>query len=50
VNEARPIQVRSIDPHGPPPFWRRWSRLYLLVGGMLAVEVLVFWLVTRWAV
>jgi hypothetical protein len=33
----------------PPPFWGRWSRLYWLVGGLLAVDMLVFWLLTRWA-
>lgn len=33
----------------PPPFWGRWSRLYWLVGGVLAFDVLVFWLLTRWA-
>jgi hypothetical protein len=33
----------------PPPFWSRWSQLYWLVGGLLAADVLVFWLLTRWA-
>lgn len=33
----------------PPPFWRRWSQLYLLVAGLLAFDVLAFWLLTRWA-
>ena len=33
----------------PPPFWGRWDRIYLLVAGLLAVETLVFWWLTRWA-
>jgi len=33
----------------PPPFWGKWSRLYWLVGGMLVAELLVFWLLRRWA-
>lgn len=33
----------------PPPFWQRWSRLYWLVAGALAADVIVFWLLTRWA-
>lgn len=41
------------DPSGaadpPPPFWGRWGRIYLLVAGLLAVETLVFWWLTRWA-
>jgi hypothetical protein len=40
------------DPHGDssqPPFWGRWSRIYWLVAGLLAVETLVFWWLTRWA-
>jgi hypothetical protein len=36
----------SID---APPFWGRWERIYLLVAGLLAVETLVFWWLTRWA-
>ena len=36
-------------PHAPPPFWGHWSRIYLLVAGLLAVEVVVFWWLTRWA-
>jgi hypothetical protein len=28
---------------------RTWSRLYWLVAGALAVEVVAFWLLTRWA-
>jgi hypothetical protein len=36
-------------PDQPPPFWGRWERIYLLVAGLLAVETLVFWWLTRWA-
>jgi hypothetical protein len=35
--------------HQPPPFWQRWSQLYWFVGGLLATNVLLFWLLTRWA-
>ena len=33
----------------PPLFWQRWSKLYWLVGGLLAADVLACWLLTRWA-
>jgi hypothetical protein len=33
----------------PPPFWSRWSRIYWLVIGLLAADVLAFWLLERWA-
>ena len=33
----------------PPPFWGRWGRIYTLVAGLLLVETLVFWWLTRWA-
>jgi hypothetical protein len=33
----------------PPPLLGRWSRLYWLVGLLLAADVLVSWLLTRWA-
>ena len=36
-------------PDPPPPLWGRWSRIYLLVAGLLAVETAVFWWLTRWA-
>jgi hypothetical protein len=36
-----------IDP--PPPFWGTWSRIYLLVAGLLLVETALFWWLTRWA-
>ena len=32
----------------PPPFWSRWSRIYVFVAGLLLVETVVFWLLTRW--
>lgn len=38
----------SAEPE-PPPFWGRWRRIYLFVAGMLALEVLAFWWLTRWA-
>ena len=31
----------------PPPFLGRWSRLYALVAGALALEILLFWWFTR---
>jgi hypothetical protein len=33
----------------PPPFWGRWGRIYLLIAGLLAVEIVVFWWLARWA-
>ncbi|HET7506378.1 MAG TPA: hypothetical protein VFK02_35405 [Kofleriaceae bacterium] len=33
----------------PPPILGRWSRLYWLVAGLLVVDMVVFWLLTRWA-
>lgn len=38
---------RSADE--PPPFWSRWSRIYLFVGGLLLVETVAFWLLGRWS-
>ena len=26
----------------PPPFWGRWSRIYWLVAGLFAAEVVAF--------
>ena len=40
-------RARLIDP--PPPFWGRWSRIYLLIAGLLLVETVLFWWLTRWA-
>lgn len=42
-------EARARDPGEPPPFWGRWSRIYTLVAGLLLVETLVFWWLTRWA-
>jgi len=28
---------------------KRWGPIYALVAGLLALETLVFWLLTRWA-
>ncbi|HMG21633.1 MAG TPA: hypothetical protein VK607_09965 [Kofleriaceae bacterium] len=33
----------------PPPFWGQWRRIYWFVAALLAVDVLAFWLLTRWA-
>lgn len=36
-------------PEEPPPFLGRWSRLYLLVAGLLGAQIIAFWLLERWA-
>ena len=36
-------------PDEPPPFWGRWSRIYLVVATLLLVEAGVFYALTRWA-
>ena len=33
----------------PPPFWGRWTRLYWFVAGLLVADVVVGYLLTRWA-
>jgi len=33
----------------PPPVMRTWGRLYWLVAGLLAFDVVAMWLLTRWA-
>ena len=33
----------------PPPFWSRWRRLYWFVAGLLVLDVLAMWFLTRWA-
>ena len=33
----------------PPPFWGSWGRIYALIAGLLAIETLLFWWLTRWA-
>ena len=45
---------RAAPPSGtgldqPPPFWSRWRQIYWFVAGLLAADVLVFWLLSRWA-
>ena len=42
-----PVAGRGIDE--PPPFGRRWSRLYWLVAILFAAETAAMWLLTRWA-
>lgn len=37
------------DAHHGAPSGRGWRRLYWLVAGLLAAEVVAFWLLTRWA-
>jgi len=41
--------AQKIDPEAPPPLLGSWRNLYLLVLGELAVVVLLFWALTRWA-
>jgi hypothetical protein len=41
------ILPRGIDT--PPPFWSRWSRLYWFVAGLLVFDIVVMWILTRWA-
>ena len=33
----------------PPPFLGAWRRIYWLVAGLFAAEVVGFWLLSRWA-
>ena len=33
----------------PPPFWGKWRRIYWVVAALLAAEILVFWVLRRWA-
>jgi hypothetical protein len=46
VTAPRPLDDRADQ---APPFWGRWGRIYLLVAGLLAVEIAVFWWLARWA-
>jgi hypothetical protein len=47
VHEPRDAtRALSID---PPPFWGRWGRIYLLVAGLLLLETVLLWVLTRWA-
>ena len=34
-------------PEEPPPILGRWSRLYTLVLTALAIEIAIFWAITR---
>ncbi len=36
------------DEREPPPFWGRWGRIYLFVGGLLLAQVIAFYALTRW--
>ena len=44
---SEPGDARDLDT--PPPFWSRWGRIYWFVAGLLAFDVVVMWLLTRWA-
>lgn len=33
----------------PPPFWSKWSRIYWVVAGLLAADILLFRLLGWWA-
>jgi hypothetical protein len=41
--------VTGGDPDQPPPFWSRWGRIYAFVAGLLALETVLFYLLSRWA-
>jgi hypothetical protein len=32
----------------PPPFWGRWGRIYVFVASLLLVQVIAFYLLSRW--
>jgi hypothetical protein len=52
VTDAEPDRPRDAMPPPalePPPFWRTWRRLYWLVAGALVADIVVFWLLARWA-
>lgn len=36
------------NPSGLPPFARSWSRLYAIVIGSLAAEIMLFYVLMRW--
>ncbi len=40
---------RHDDPEAPPPLLQSWRNLYLLLVGELALIVLLFYALTRWA-
>lgn len=37
----------EVDDAAPPPVFGSWSRMYAVVIGALAVEILIFYLFTR---
>jgi hypothetical protein len=41
--------VSDLHPQAPPPFLGRWRNVYLLVAGELALTIVLFALLTRWA-
>jgi len=41
------MQPNEIAPEEPPPVGRSWGRLYAIVLGALAIEVLIFYWFTR---
>ena len=43
-----PAAERASGLDEPPPFWSRWSRLYWFVAGLLAAQIVAFWLLSRW--
>lgn len=49
---AEPVSPppQGADSHeAPPPFLGEWKNVYLLLLGELAVTILLFWLLARWA-
>lgn len=40
---------REPPPEAPPPILGSWTRLYALVIGALVFQVVLYWLLTRWA-
>ena len=48
MSEVAPDE-RSRSDESPPPFLSTWKNVYVLVIGELAVTVVVFWILTRWA-
>ena len=46
---TEPRNTPASRPDAPPPFWARWSRIYLFVAGLLLAQTIAFYLLTRWA-
>jgi len=42
-------EARTRPTDDPPPFWGRWSRIYLVIAGLLLAEAGAFYALTRWA-